>query len=224
MSEINQETLDAAVAKAIADTNAARDTAEAGLLANRDALKAEKTVVETTLKTTAQNYAAFKDAQAVELAQAEQAKLLQTQDFEMIGADIKKKFLDAHALEVSTLKEANEALTKTAYDNTTSTLLGSLVNKLNVGSVHIPAVKAFIATQGLAHAEGTLTIGGQTTEQWQTSFLASEYGQNVVVPPESSGGGSLGGGSNGTSTSAHDKVLAYAMAGSSAAYGVQPDK
>ena len=210
-----QEDLDAAIAKAVSDTNATRDVAEEGLKSNRDAILAEKTKGQA-------DYAAYKLQKEADEEAVRQKALMERKNFEEIENDIKKTVESKHTLELKELQDANQALVSTAYNNTTSNLLGSFVKELRVSAVHAPAVKALLSQEQLAHVDGILTIGGQATSEWQTTFLASEYGQSVIVPPESTGGGAVGGSKGGKSSTAHERVVA--LAGSAASFGVQPDK
>jgi len=194
-----QEQVDAMIAEKVS-----------GLKANKNDILDEKKAVVAENKTLLEQYDAQQKAIAETARKAliEKGNLDEIQD--AIKADLSKEYGDI----IAELKATNDTLVTNNYNSTTDALLGSFVSTLGVSPIQAEAFDAYIKGKGLKHEEGVLTIGGLSLTDWKTTFLASEYGKSIVVPPQSSGGDAVGGGSNANETSIFSQM--EAAGGSSA--------
>ena len=203
-----QEQVDAMIAEKVA-----------GLKANKNDILDEKKALVVENKTIKEQY---DEQQRVAKETARQALIDKGNLDELqkvIQSDVKKEFNDKLTAQDKIIKDllaANE-------QSKTDSLLGSFVSQLGVSPIHAVAFDSYIKGAGLKQEEGVLTIGGLSTSDWKTSFLASEYGQAIIVPPQSSGGSAVGGGSAVHSLSKHEQVMAAALAGHSSAFGYKQD-
>ncbi len=181
-----QEQVDAMIAEKVA-----------GLKANKNDILDEKKAVVAENKTLIEQY----EAQRKASAEATRKALVDKGDLDEIQAAIKSDLSKEYDDIIAELKATNTSLLTDNYNSTTDALLGSFVSTLGVSPIQAEAFDAFIKGKGLKHEDGVLTIGGYSLDDWKTTFLTSEYGKSIIVPPQSSGGDSLGGGSSANETS-----------------------
>ena len=164
----------------------------AGLKANKNDILDEKKAVVAENKTLLEQYS----EQQKTIAEAARRELINKGNLEEIQSAIESDVTAKYSDIIAELTATNEKLVTNNYNSTTDALLGSFVSTLGVSPIHADAFNDHVKGKGLKHEEGVLTIGGLSLTDWKTSFLSSEYGKAIIVPPQSSGGDSLGGGSD----------------------------